>query len=98
MFSLLLAYISPLNNATFIIDGDNQFQVVCNVPAGTSIVQWYKNGNILHGNSRISAMTSARLSRLTVRDIRLSDSGYYQCEVNGSRSALSGYINVLSKY
>ena len=98
MISLSLAYISPPNNKTFVIDGDDQFQVVCTVPAGTSIVHWYKNGNIIHGNSRIYNMTTTRASRLTVRDVRLSDSGYYQCEISGSRSALSGYINVISKY
>ena len=98
MISLSLAYISPPNNKTFVIDGDDQFQVVCTVPAGTSIVHWYKNGNIIHGNSRIYNVTSTYASRLTVRNITLSDSGYYQCEVSGTRSALSGYINVISKY
>ena len=98
MISLSLAYITPANNKTFVFDGDYQFQVVCTVPVGTIVVQWYKNGNIIHSNSRIYNVTSTYTSRLTVRNITLSDSGYYQCEVNGIRSALSGYINVISKY
>ena len=76
------------------------FQVTCTVPRGTNIntVQWYRNGDLIDENDRITNTTITRLSRLTVRSIRQSDSGYYQCEINNNnRSSFSGYVNVISK-
>ena len=94
----ILVYISPTVNSTFVADNNNEFQVTCTAPEGTSVVHWYKDGNIINGNNRITNLTTGRVSRLTVRDIRLSDAGYYQCEVNNmQRSSISGYINVISK-
>ena len=91
-------FISPSDNRTFVADINNEFQVACTVPANTSIVHWYKDGNIISGNNRITILNTGRISQLTVRDIRLSDAGYYQCEMNNNqRSSLSGYINVISK-
>ena len=93
----IVVYISPRNNITIVADNNNEFQVTCTVPKNTSIVQWYKGGNIISGNNRITNLTTGRISRLTVRDVRLSDAGYYQCEINrNQRSSLSGYINVIS--
>ena len=89
--------ISPTHNRTFLIGMNNDFQVTCTVPRRTTTVQWYKNGDLIVENDRISNATSRRLSRLTVQNIRQSDSGYYQCEYNNSRSSFSGYVNVISK-
>ena len=90
--------ISPTNNRTFLIGMDDNFQVTCTVPRRTTTVQWYKNGDLIVKNDRISNATSGRLSRLTVQNITQSDSGYYQCEINNnSRSSFSGYVNVISK-
>ena len=98
IISLSLVFISPTVNSTFVADNKNEFQVSCTAPEGTSVVRWYKDGNIINGNNRITNVTNGRTSRLTVRDIRLSDAGYYQCELNNmQRSSLSGYINVISK-
>ena len=76
----------------------DDFQVTCTVPQGTNALRWYRNGDLIDENDRISIITIGRLSQLTVRNIKQYDSGYYQCEINNNqRSSFSGYVNVISK-
>ena len=85
-------------NRTFVVDMHEEFQVSCTVPRHTSTVHWYKNGDLITEDDRITNITSRRISRLTVSNITQSDSGYYQCEINNNqRSSFSGYVNVISK-
>ena len=95
-----------MENRTFVVGMHEEFQVSCTVPGHTSTVQghtstvhWYKNGDLITEDDRITNITSSRISRLTVSNITQSDSGYYQCEINNNqRSSFSGYVNVISKY
>ena len=87
-----------MDNRTFLVGMVDNFQVTCTVPRGTNNVQWYRNGDLIDENDRITNTTIGRLSRLTVRNIKQYDSGYYQCEINNNRrSSFSGYVNVISK-
>ena len=91
--------IQPQNDVTLIIGRDVELQTSCSIPDRNANVQWYRDGNLVNGGSRITIVPiSDIISRLTISSIRTSDSGHYQCEVNGNRSELSGYINVISKF
>ena len=93
--------ISPKGKKIIVADGNNEFQVMCSVPTNIKSVQWYKDGHyvIPSNNPRITINNTAGTSQLTVRDIRLSDTGYYQCAINNNRrSSLGVDISVISKY
>ena len=89
-----------MNNESRVADNGNDFEVTCTAEHIDSIL-WYRNGDLVNTtDSRIVVVSNGGpIARLTIRNVKLSDSGNYQCEINNQsqRSALSGYLNVISK-
>ena len=84
---------------TLVADANDEFHVTCSARRRITAVQWYRDDELINTNdSRVNVVTSRRLSVLTIMNVRQSDSGHYQCEVNNNqRSATSVFLNVISK-
>jgi hypothetical protein len=57
------------------------------------IVQWLKNGEIIHQDARISKSPPAMNNKLVIRNTRTSDTGEYMC-VTGSGQNATNYLAV----
>ena len=92
-----------MSNESLVADNGDDFEVTCRytAPQGIDSILWYRNGDLVNTtDNRITvASNGGPIARLTIRNVRLSDSGNYQCEINNQsqRSALSGYLSVISK-
>lgn len=69
---------------------ETKFKTLCSLQQGSSPIkfEWFKNGHPLIGSdARINIETDEDESRLSIRTLKLADSGNYSCAVRNDHGA-----------
>lgn len=105
IFIFNLVTITPSSNTINyqVADSTDVIQVHCTIRQNSNITvnRWYKDGTLLNvtSDNRITTVPGSSIATLKIRNLRISDSGHYQCGTSdGGISLRSGYFDVLSKH